>query len=63
MATLGEKSFCVLKYHMSKSVVIVQRAFHANNAKDPPTDKTFGAWYNNLLKLGACASRNQMITH
>jgi hypothetical protein len=38
MAALGEKSFCVLEYHMSKSVVTVQRAFHANYTKDPPTD-------------------------
>jgi len=35
-----EKSFCVLEYHTSKSVVTVQRAFRAKYAKDPPTDKT-----------------------
>jgi len=29
MAAPGEKSFCVLEYHRSKSVVTVQRAFHA----------------------------------
>ena len=29
MAALGEKSFCVLEYHASKSVVTVQRAFRA----------------------------------
>ena len=29
MAAPGEKSFCVLEYHMSKSVVTVQRAFRA----------------------------------
>jgi hypothetical protein len=28
MAAPGEKSFCVLEYHTSKSVVTVQRAFH-----------------------------------
>ena len=40
MAAPGEKSFCVLEYHTSKSVVTVQRAFSAKYAKDPPTDKT-----------------------
>ena len=39
MAGPGEKLFCVLEYHTSKSVVIVQRAFRAKYAKDPPTDK------------------------
>jgi len=29
MAAPGEKSFCVLEYHMSKSVVTVQCAFRA----------------------------------
>jgi len=29
MATPGVKSFCVYEYHTSKSVVILQRAFHA----------------------------------
>jgi len=33
MAPLGEKSFCVLEYHTSKSVVTVQRAFCAKYAK------------------------------
>jgi len=33
MAAPGEKSFCVLKYHTSKSVVTVQRAFRAKYAK------------------------------
>jgi hypothetical protein len=46
MAALGVKSFCVLEYHMSKSVVTVQRAFCAKYPKDPPTDKTIRTWYN-----------------
>jgi hypothetical protein len=43
MAAPGEKSFCVLEYHMSKSVVTVQHAFCAKYAKDQPTDKTIRA--------------------
>jgi hypothetical protein len=37
-----EKSFCVLEYQTSNSVVTVQPAFRAKHAKDPPTDKTIG---------------------
>jgi hypothetical protein len=48
MAALGDKSFCVLEYHTSKSVVTVQRAFRAKYAKDPPTDKTIRARYKQL---------------
>jgi hypothetical protein len=33
MAAPGERSFCVLEYHMSKSVVTVQRAFRTKYAK------------------------------
>jgi len=33
MAAPGEKSFCMLEYHTSKSVVTVQRAFRAKYAK------------------------------
>jgi hypothetical protein len=35
MATPGKKSFCVLEYHKSKSVVTMQCAFRATYAKDP----------------------------
>jgi hypothetical protein len=37
MAALWEKSFCEVEYHTSKSVVTVQRAFHAKYEKDQPT--------------------------
>jgi len=33
MASPGERSFCVLVYHTSKSMVTVQRAFRAKHAK------------------------------
>jgi transposase len=47
-----EKSFYVLEYHTSKSVITVQRAFCANYAKDPPTDKTIRAWYKKFTETG-----------
>ena len=52
MAAPREKSFCVLEYHSSKSVVTVQRAFRARNAKDPTTDNTIRAWYKEFTETG-----------
>ena len=52
MATPSEKSFCVLEYHTSKSVVTVQRAFRSKYAKDPLTDKTIRAWYKQFTETG-----------
>jgi hypothetical protein len=52
MAAPGEKSFCMLDYHTSKSVVTVQHAFRAKYAKDPPTDKTIRAWYKQFTETG-----------
>jgi len=48
----GEKSFCVLGYHTSKSVVIVQCAFRANYAKEPPTGNTIRTWYKQFTETG-----------
>ena len=50
MAAPGEKSFCVLKYHTSKSVVTVQRALRAKYAKEPPTDKIIRASYKHFTE-------------
>ena len=52
MAAPGEKSFCVMEYHMSKSVFTVKRAFCAKYAKDPPTDKNIRAWYKQFTETG-----------
>ena len=53
MAAPGEKSFCVLKYLTSKSIVTVQRAFRAKYAKEPSTDKTIRAWYKQFTENGS----------
>ena len=52
MAAQGEKLFCVLEYQTSNSVVSVQRAFRAQYAKEPPTDKTVRAWYKQFTETG-----------
>ena len=62
MAALGEKSFCVLEYHTSKSVVTVQRAFRAQYAKDPPTDKTIRVWYKQFTETG-CLCKQKSSGH
>jgi len=49
MAAPGEKSFCVLEYHMGKSVVTVQRAKYA---KDPLARKIIRAWYKRFTETG-----------
>ena len=65
MAAPGQKSFCVLEYNTSKSVVTVQRAFRARYAKDPPTDKIIRAWYKQLTETGCLCkqkSRGRQLT-
>jgi len=52
-----EKSFCVLVYHTSKSVVTVKRAFRAKYANDPPTDKTIRAWYKPFIENGCLCNQ------
>ena len=47
-----------------KSVVTVQRAFRAKNAKDPPTDKTIRAWYKQFTETGClCKQKAPMLAH
>jgi len=63
MAAPGEKSFSVLEYRTSKSVVTVQRAFRAKYAKDAPTDKTIRAWYKQFTETGClCKPKAPMLT-
>jgi len=52
MAVPGVKSFCVLEYHTSKSVVTVQRALHVKYAKDSPTEKIIRARYKEFTETG-----------
>jgi hypothetical protein len=59
----GQKSFCVLEYHTSKSVVTVQHAFRVKYTKDPPTDKTICAWYKQITETGClCKQKAPMLT-
>jgi hypothetical protein len=58
----GEKSFCMLEYNTSKSVVTVQRAVRAEFAKDRPTDKTIRAWYKQFTETG-CLCKQKSSGH
>ena len=60
---LGGKSFCVLEYHTSKSLVTAQRTFRAKYAKDRSKDKTIRAWYIQFSENGCCTSRNQEVAY
>jgi len=63
MVAPGEKSFCVLEHHTSKSVVTVQRAFRANYAKDLPTDKTIRLWYKEFTEnVCLCKQKAPILT-
>ena len=63
MAAQGDKSFCVLEYHTSKSVVTVQRAFRTKYAKDQPTDKTIRVWYKQFTETRClCKQKAPMLT-
>jgi hypothetical protein len=57
MPAPGEE-FSVLEYHMSKSVVTLQRAFCAKYAKDAPTDKTIRVLYKQFTETG-CLCRQK----
>ena len=57
MAAPWEKSFCVLEYRTSKSVVTAQRAFRAKYAKDPPAGKIIRGWYKQFTETGCLCKR------
>jgi len=61
MAAPGEKSFCVLKYHTSKSVVTVQRAFRAKYAKVFVLPLQFDL--DDLKGTDHCSSEEYRCTH
>lgn len=56
-ATGSEKSFCVLEFHVSKSVITVQRAFRLKFNKDPPSDNSIRTWYKQFSETGCLCKR------
>ena len=52
MAAPGVEVILCVGISHSKSVVTVQRAFRAKHAKDPTTDQTIRAWYEQFTDTG-----------
>jgi hypothetical protein len=58
MATSGEdKSFCVLDFHVNKSVVSVQRHFRTKFGTVPPRGKSIRKWYLQFQDTGCICKR------
>jgi len=53
MAASGEeKAFCVLHFHVSKSVLTAKREFRTRFKKEPPTKKSIRSWYDKFQRTG-----------
>ena len=48
--TLQQRSWCVLEFHKTDSVVTVQRAFKLKFNMDPPTNKSILKWHRNFIE-------------
>ena len=61
-ANRSEKAFCVLTFHESRSVTIVQRQFPTTKfGKEPPSDNSIRRWYAQFQETG-CACVKETIT-
>ena len=53
MATNGEeKAFCVLQFHVSRSVLTVQREFRTRFQKEPLVKNSIRSWYDKSQRTG-----------
>ena len=53
MAANGEeKAFCVLHFHVSRSVSTVQREFRTRFKKEPPAKNSIRSWYDKFQRTG-----------
>jgi len=53
MASNGEeKAFCVLHFHVSRSVLTVKREFRTRFKKKPPAKNSIRSWYDKLQRTG-----------
>jgi hypothetical protein len=63
MAAPGAKSFFTLEYHTSISVLLCNVHFVQSAQRTCLQTTPFVRGINNLLKLGVCVSRNQVVAH
>ena len=52
MASQQEKAFCELHFEVSRSVIAVQREFHAGFRKDAPCRNNITRWYRQFVQTG-----------
>ena len=50
MASQQEKALCVLRFEMSRSVIIVQREFRTRFRKDAPHKSNINRWYREFVE-------------
>jgi hypothetical protein len=59
MASQLENYFCVLCFEVSRSVITVQREFHAQFKKDAPHKNNVTRWYRQFVETGClCKGRS-----
>jgi len=62
MAANGEeKAFCVLHFHVSRSVLTVKREFHIRFKKEPPAKNSIWSWYDKFRRTGCLCKGNRQV--
>ena len=57
--TVNKKTFYVLEFAETETIVNAQRRFQIMYHTELPTDKTIREWYMNSSRVAACALRNE----
>ena len=55
--TSQQRSWCVLEFYKTNSVVTVQRALKLKFNVDPPTNKSILKWHRNFFEIGCICDR------
>ena len=55
--TSQQRSWCVLEFHKTNSVVNVQLCFKLKFNVDPPTNKSILKWHSNFIERGCIFDR------
>jgi hypothetical protein len=63
MAAPGDKSFCMLEYHTVSLSLQCNVHFAQSTQRTRLQTRPFVRGINNLLNLGVCASRNQVVAY
>ena len=58
MASQQRKSFCVLRFEASRSVITVQREFRTRFRKDAPCRSNITRWYREFVETGCLCKGN-----